>query len=83
MRSALSMLSAILLLLSPAIVFGRGKEKTKDKAEAPAQETRHTFASQLIMASVDVRTVAELLRDRTLVMLCATPIWPRATSWKL
>ena len=39
MRSALSMLSAVLLLLSPAIVLGRGKEKTKGKAEAPAQET--------------------------------------------
>lgn len=30
---------------------------------------RHTFASRLVMASVDVRTVAELLRDRTLAMV--------------
>lgn len=30
---------------------------------------RHTFASRLVMASVDVRTVAELLRDRTLIMV--------------
>ena len=30
---------------------------------------RHTFASRLVMAGVDVRTVAELLRDRTLAMV--------------
>ncbi len=39
MRSALSRLLAILLLLSPAIVLGQGKEKTKGQAEAPAQQT--------------------------------------------
>ncbi|GEM_PF-1661511 len=38
MRLALSMLSAILLLLSPTVVLGQGKEKTKGTAEAPAQE---------------------------------------------
>jgi len=30
---------------------------------------RHTFASRLVMAGVDMRTVAELLRDRTLHMV--------------
>jgi integrase len=30
---------------------------------------RHTFASRLVMAGADVRTVAELLRDRTLAMV--------------
>ncbi len=30
---------------------------------------RHTFASRLIMSSADVRTVAELLRDKTLAMV--------------
>ena len=39
MRSALSILLAMLLLLSPALVLGQGQEKTKGKAEAPAQET--------------------------------------------
>jgi site-specific recombinase XerD len=29
----------------------------------------HTFASRLVMAGADVRTVAELLRDRTLAMV--------------
>jgi len=31
-------------------------------------DLRHTFASRLVMAGADVRTVAELLRDRTLHM---------------
>ncbi len=39
MRSAFSMPLAMLLLLSPALVLGQGKETTKGKAEAPAQET--------------------------------------------
>lgn len=30
---------------------------------------RHTFASRLVMSGADVRTVAELLRDRTLAMV--------------
>ena len=29
---------------------------------------RHTFASRLVMSGADIRTVAELLRDRTLAM---------------
>lgn len=32
-------------------------------------DLRHTFASRLVMAGADVRTVAELLRDRTLEMV--------------
>jgi|SRR6185437_5523876 len=30
---------------------------------------RHTFASRLVMSGADIRTVAELLRDRTLAMV--------------
>jgi len=30
---------------------------------------RHTFASRLVMSGADVRTVAELLRDKTLAMV--------------
>jgi len=30
---------------------------------------RHTFASRLVMCGADIRTVAELLRDRTLAMV--------------
>jgi len=30
---------------------------------------RHTFASRLVMSGADIRTVAELLRERTLAMV--------------
>ena len=44
---------------------------------------RHTFASRLVMAGVDIRTVQELLGHKQISMTVRSPTSPRPTSWRL
>ena len=41
---------------------------------------RHTFASRLVMSGADLRTVAELLRDKTLAMVMRYAHLARTTN---
>ena len=43
----------------------------------------HTFASRLVMAGVELRTVAELMGHKTIQTRCDTHISHRLTSWLL
>ena len=42
--------------------------------------SRHTFASRLVMSGADLRTVAELLRDKTLAMVMRYAHLARTTN---
>ena len=53
---------------SPRSWFEAAVEKAKIK-DFTWHCLRHTFASRLVMTGADLRTVAELLRDRTLAMV--------------
>ena len=44
---------------------------------------RHTFASRLVMAGVDPRTVAELVGHKTIQMTMRSHIWRLLTTWLL
>jgi hypothetical protein len=44
---------------------------------------RHTLPSRLVMAGVDLRTVAELMGHKTIQIRCDTHIWRLLTNWLL